>query len=80
MVDLAASFPFADLCDFSQFPPKYEYKYFIANRNTHSAQGHKETRNGDLTRGSYFVNLPKGESQTSVNYIADEWGFFPVTR
>lgn len=65
---------------FFQYPPKYEYNYFVANRQTQASQGHKETRNGDFTRGNYFVNLPKGESKTTVNYIADEWGFFPVTR
>lgn len=64
----------------SQYPPKYEYNYFVANRHTQAAQGHKEIRNGDNTRGNYFVNLPKGEGKTTVNYIADEWGFFPVTR
>lgn len=63
-----------------QYPPKYEFNYFIANRQTHASQGHKEIRNGDYTRGNYFVNLPKGEGKTTVNYIADEWGFFPVTR
>lgn len=65
---------------YSQYPPKYEYNYFVANRHTQSAQGHKEIRNGDNTRGNYFINLPKGEAKTTVNYIADEWGFFPVTR
>lgn len=65
-----------------QYPAKYEYNYFVANRHTQAAQGHKEIRNGDFTRGNYFVNLPnpKGDSKTTVNYIADEWGFFPVTR
>jgi hypothetical protein len=64
----------------SQYPPKYEYNYFVANRNTHAAQGHKEIRYGDNTAGNYFVHLPKGESKTMVNYVADEWGFFPITR
>ncbi|CRK91254.1 CLUMA_CG004934, isoform A, partial [Clunio marinus] len=63
-----------------KYPPKYEYKYFIANRHTQAAQGHKESRNGDNTQGNYFVNHPKGESKASVKYIADEWGYHPVAR
>lgn len=63
-----------------QYPPKYEYNYFVANRVNQAAQGHKEIRNGDNTAGNYFVNLPKGESKTVIDYIADEWGFFPLTR
>jgi Insect cuticle protein len=63
-----------------QYPPKYEYNYFVANRQNQAAQGHKEIRNGDNTAGNYFVNLPKGESKTTVNYIADLWGYYPITR
>jgi hypothetical protein len=64
----------------AQYPPKYEYNYFVANRHNQAAQGHKEIRNGDNTAGNYFVNLPKGESKTIIDYIADEWGFWPITR
>jgi hypothetical protein len=62
-----------------QFPPKYEYNYFVANRQN-AAQGHKEIRNGDNTAGNYFVNFAKGESKTSVDYISDLWGYFPIVR
>jgi len=78
---LLISYPFHySLSLYIQYPPKYEYNYFIANRNNQAAQGHKEIRYGDNTAGNYFVNLPKGESKTIVNYIADDWGFFPITR
>lgn len=39
--------------------------------------GHKESRDGEVTRGVYYVLLPDGRRQT-VEYIADENGYRPV--
>lgn len=64
-----------------QNPPKYDYGYTVASHNNQDgSQGHKETRDGDNTKGSYFVNLPAGQSQADVRYIADDWGFHPIVR
>ena len=38
--------------------------------------GHKESRDGDLTRGVYYVLLPDGRRQT-VEYEADQNGYRP---
>lgn len=63
----------------SKNPPKYEYGYSIDNQDK-ASQGHKEARDGDNTQGNYYVNLPEGQSQADVKYIADDWGFHPVVR
>lgn len=61
-------------------PPKYEYGYAVANNEDAGSQGHKETRDGDNTKGNYFVNLPSGQANSNVQYIADDWGYHPVVR
>ena len=38
--------------------------------------GHKESRDGDITRGVYFVLLPDGRRQM-VEYEADQDGYRP---
>lgn len=43
---------------------------------TRSDFGHKETRNGDMTRGVYYVLLPDGRRQT-VEYEVDQHGYRP---
>lgn len=66
-------------------PPKYEYGYTVANNDNNGnggggSQGHKEIRDGDNTKGNYYVNLPSGQSQADVRYIADDWGYHPLVR
>lgn len=61
-------------------PPKYEYGYAVANHDDTGSQGHKETRDGDNTKGNYYVNLPSGQANSNVQYIADDWGYHPVVR
>lgn len=70
-------------------PPKYEYGYTVANNVNNNgnenngdggSQGHKEIRDGDNTKGNYYVNLPSGQSQADVQYIADDWGYHPLVR
>ena len=63
-----------------QYPPRYEYNYYVKNQNDQGSQGHKEIRNGDNTSGNYYVNLPQGKAKAAVNYIADEWGYHPAYR
>ncbi len=61
-------------------PPKYEYGYAVANHDDAGSQGHKETRDGDNTKGNYYVNLPSGQANSNVQYFADDWGYHPVVR
>lgn len=67
-------------------PPKYEYGYTVASDDNNGndggggSQGHKEIRDGDNTKGNYYVNLPSGQSQADVRYIADDWGYHPLVR
>lgn len=61
-----------------QDPPKYEYRYEIANDDGNQSQGKSETRSGEIASGRYYVNGEK--STTDVKYYADEWGYHPLVK
>lgn len=44
-----------------QGPAQYMFDYMVNDQGTNSDFGHRESRDGDMTRGSYYVLLPDGE-------------------
>ena len=54
--------------------PKYRYSYTVKDDYTRTNFGHRESRDGYQTRGTYFVVLPDYRLQV-VEYVADENGY-----
>ena len=46
---------------------KYDFDWKVDEGDNNF--GHKESRDGDTTRGSYFVDLPDGRRQTVTYYV-----------
>lgn len=68
---------------FDAHAPNYAYTYAIQSAygsNDQGAQGHMEQREGELTKGNYFVQLPNGQAHSDVQYTADDWGYHPIFR
>lgn len=59
-----------------QEPARYEFEYMVNDAESGNDFGHKESREGDMARGVYYVLLPDGRRQT-VEYEADENGYRP---
>lgn len=59
-----------------QEPAKYEFEYTVYDPPSGNDFGHKESRDGDITRGVYYVLLPDGRRQ-KVEYEADQNGYRP---
>ena len=57
-----------------QEPANYEFAYEVNDPPTGQSFGHSEKRQGDDTRGSYFVELPDGRMQR-VTYTAGPDGY-----
>ncbi|CAO1426298.1 unnamed protein product [Diamesa hyperborea] len=58
-------------------PAKYEFQYDVQDAPSGNDFGHKESRDGSVATGKYYVLLPDGRKQI-VNYIADENGYRPT--
>lgn len=67
------------LCNILQEPSNYEFHYNIQDADEGTQFGHKEFRDGHVTKGQYTVLLPDGRRQI-VDYIADEHGYRPSIR
>lgn len=48
----------------------YDFEYNVKDDYSHVNMGHTENRNGDNSKGQYFVDLPDGRRQT-VRYYVD---------
>ncbi|CAH1104982.1 unnamed protein product [Psylliodes chrysocephalus] len=61
--------------------PKYEFNYGVADGHTGDHKSQKESRDGDVVKGSYTVAEPDGTLRT-VHYTADDHNGFNaiVTR
>jgi hypothetical protein len=63
--------------------PKYKFMYKVRAGGKYGSSsssgpadfGHKETRNGKLTKGSYFVDLPDGRTQIVKYYVNGKSGY-----
>ncbi|RZF32538.1 hypothetical protein LSTR_LSTR011317 [Laodelphax striatellus] len=58
-------------------PVNYEFYYEVVEPQYYLEFGHKESRQGEVARGSYHVLLPDGRTQL-VEYQADENGYRPT--
>ena len=56
-----------------QAPAYYNFKYDAVDH--YANFGHEENRNGDYTKGSYYVDLPDGRRQ-HVNYYVNGYSGF----
>ncbi|XP_063243530.1 pro-resilin-like [Bacillus rossius redtenbacheri] len=57
-------------------PAKYEFSYEVKDAPSGNDFGHKESRDGDVVNGAYYVALPDGRTQF-VEYVADQAGYRP---
>ncbi|XP_045617776.2 cuticle protein 7-like [Procambarus clarkii] len=51
-------------------PARYNFQWAVNDGPSGNDFGHQEARDGDNTKGSYYVQLPDGRLQT-VNYFVD---------
>ncbi|KAF2361984.1 Insect cuticle protein [Trinorchestia longiramus] len=56
---------------------EHAFEYVVQDPHYGGHFGHTEQRDGYVTKGSYFVDLPDGRRQT-VHYTADQYGYHPV--
>lgn len=51
-------------------PARYNFEYNVQDYQSGNDFGHKESRDGDLTTGRYYVLLPDGRKQVSwMNFL-----------
>ncbi|XP_032792304.2 adhesive plaque matrix protein [Daphnia magna] len=61
--------------DYYQVPTPYDFAYKVTDEASYNDFGHQESGDGyGNVKGSYFVYLPDGTTQT-VNYKADSYGY-----
>ncbi|XP_076053415.1 pro-resilin-like [Oratosquilla oratoria] len=59
-------------------PAKYEFQWAVEDEESANDFGHNESRDGDLTEGSYYVLLPDGRRLEVTYTVNGEGGFEPV--
>ena len=65
---------------YADIPAKYVWEYAVKDDYTNNNFGAKESRDGTLTNGKYYVALPDGRLQT-VTYVVDgDAGYVPVVE
>jgi len=65
---------------YADIPAKYVWDYAVKDDYTKNNFGAKESRDGYLTTGKYYVALPDGRLQT-VTYVVDgDAGYVPVVE
>merc|ERR1712014_237930 len=65
---------------YADIPAKYDWEYAVKDDHTSNDFGAKESRDGYLTNGKYYVSLPDGRLQT-VTYVVDGGvGYVPVVE
>ena len=58
----------------SQAPMPYSFDWAVLDGPSYNDFGHKETSDGKVVTGTYYVALPDGRRQI-VTYKADEYGY-----
>ena len=70
--------PYVD--QYADVPAVYTWEYAVQDDYSNNNFGAKEARDGYLTNGKYYVNLPDGRLQT-VTYTVDGGnGYVPVVE
>ncbi|XP_037802396.1 pro-resilin-like [Penaeus monodon] len=54
---------------------KYSFNWAVSDDSSSNEFGHQETRDGDLTQGSYYVQLPDGRLQTVTYFVDGDSGY-----
>ncbi|XP_045617282.2 pro-resilin-like [Procambarus clarkii] len=54
---------------------QYNFNYAVKHEDSGNDFGHQETRDGDNTKGSYYVQLPDGRLQTVTYYVDGDSGY-----
>ncbi|XP_066261787.1 uncharacterized protein, partial [Euwallacea similis] len=57
-----------------EYAAKYSFGYRVLDEKQGNDYGHHEARDGIVTKGQYFVNLPDGRKQ-NVEYYSDKSGY-----
>ncbi|XP_071547107.1 pro-resilin-like [Panulirus ornatus] len=58
-------------------PATYLFQWAVNDAPSGNSYGHSEQRDGDVTQGNYYVQLPDSRL-LRVEYIADSTGYHPV--
>ncbi|XP_063591644.1 cuticle protein 7-like [Penaeus indicus] len=56
-------------------PAKYDFNYAVNDPPSGNDFGHQESRDGDLTQGSYYVLLPDGRLQRVTYNVNGDSGY-----
>ncbi|XP_068209728.1 pro-resilin-like [Palaemon carinicauda] len=54
---------------------KYDFNYAVKDEYSGNDFGHQESRDGDNTQGSYYVQLPDGRLQKVSYYVNGDSGY-----
>ncbi|XP_063887858.1 pro-resilin-like [Scylla paramamosain] len=54
---------------------KYDFNYAVKDEYSGNDFGHQESRDGDHTQGSYYVQLPDGRLQRVTYYVDGDSGY-----
>ncbi|XP_042226740.1 pro-resilin-like [Homarus americanus] len=54
---------------------QYNFNYAVKHDPSGNDFGHQETRDGDNTKGSYYVQLPDGRLQTVTYFVDGDSGY-----
>ncbi|XP_050728948.1 pro-resilin-like [Eriocheir sinensis] len=54
---------------------KYNFQWAVDHDPSSNEFGHQETRDGDDTKGSYYVQLPDGRVQQVAYYVNGDSGY-----
>ncbi|XP_069991764.1 cuticle protein 18.6-like [Penaeus vannamei] len=69
--------PIARQPQYLSAPARYNYQWGVSDQFSGNFYGQREQRNGDNTRGSYYVRLPDSRLM-KVEYYADATGYHPT--
>ncbi|XP_066948533.1 pro-resilin-like [Macrobrachium rosenbergii] len=54
---------------------KYDFNWAVRDESSENDFGHQEARDGESTKGSYYVRLPDGRLQTVKYFVEGDSGY-----